>query len=155
YDARAGRFAAFDPELVGSGESKSFQRVATSPQALNAYAYVENRPTAAIDPMGRSMAELLGRMFAAEVERAEMPAATTAAISGRPSPTTRLYRGVHNVDGEITLVSPKMANPFRVFLDRYLNPLSKGYGGQFADRRPGIPARYSVGSHGKNGVFLI
>lgn len=52
YDPVIGRFVSPDPALNEGGVS--FQRLATQPQALNAYSYVENQPTVSIDPDGRS-----------------------------------------------------------------------------------------------------
>src|SRR5262249_40213693 len=51
-DSRVGRFLSFDPSLLVGGAS--FTRIPSSPQALNAFSYVENRPLIAVDPNGRA-----------------------------------------------------------------------------------------------------
>lgn len=54
YDPVVGRFLSPDPALNDGGES--FNRIANFPAHLNAYSYVNNRPTVAVDPTGRAPA---------------------------------------------------------------------------------------------------
>lgn len=53
YDPTLGRFVSPDPAL--NDGTDSFERLDSRPQALNAYSYVENRPTVLVDPTGEAL----------------------------------------------------------------------------------------------------
>jgi RHS repeat-associated protein len=58
YDPLVGRFLSTDPELIGPTAGVTFGRIGSGAVHASGYAYAMNRPTAVIDPTGRSSYEV-------------------------------------------------------------------------------------------------
>ena len=54
YDPVVGRFLSQDPDSTGAGAGRAFSYHISDPQLANLYGYAGNRPTAYIDPSGRT-----------------------------------------------------------------------------------------------------
>jgi RHS repeat-associated protein len=52
YDPVVGRFLSTDPELIGPGAGRSFERISSGAANMNAYTYGMNRPISLVDPTG-------------------------------------------------------------------------------------------------------